>query len=554
MSLRAITDALGGDLYDGGRRANIPAPGHSRVDRSVSLLLTSGRVIAHSFGGADWREVLDDLRARGLIDAAGGLRSAWKTEGTAFPPPISDPMRTAVATRLWAEARPVSGTLSAVHARSRHVRRGLPDDDVLRHHPAAPLSVYAPGRRARPALLAAVRDALGGLTALEITYLAPNGRRALDVRLARKTVGVVPAGAAVRLDPPETAMLVGEGVFTTLSATERFGLPGWALLSTGNLRRWRAPDGVRRVLIAADRGREGQAAAHALAGDCEPADFRCVCARRRRPTATGTTWRGAWPPRRGSALPRLESRRKVGTGRAGIGRISLTGRRWRCPMTDTSTNLAVERTRRTVPLRDLGVAPENVRCREAADSDIPQLAATIKAAGVLMPLTVRPGRRKEKPFMALDGRRRLLALTLLAEAGDIDDTYLVEVVEETDPARQAAAALLTNTALPVNVADVIVSIGRMLKSKLTLPTVAAALGYGEMEVRRLAALAGLHATRSRPCAKGALRSGTRGCSPGCPMRRCSRRWDARRSPGMASRPGASQAPSAVPHPPLHPHG
>ena len=162
-------------------------------------------------------------------------------------------------------------------------------------------------------------------------------------------------------------------------------------------------------------------------------------------------------------------------------------------MTDTPTNLAVERTRRTVPLRDLGVAPENVRCREAADSDVPQLAATIKAAGVLMPLTVRPGRRKEKPFMALDGRRRLLALTLLAEAGDIDDAYLVEVVEETDPARQAAAALLTNTALPVNVADVIVSIGRMLKSKLTLPTVAAALGYGEMEVRRLAALAGLHA-------------------------------------------------------------
>ena len=75
MSLLPIVRALGGDLYAGGRRANIPAPGHSRADRSVSLVLSGGRVVAHSFGGADWREVLDDLRARGLIDAAGAPAS-----------------------------------------------------------------------------------------------------------------------------------------------------------------------------------------------------------------------------------------------------------------------------------------------------------------------------------------------------------------------------------------------------------------------------------------------------------------------------------------------
>jgi len=39
MSLREIVRVLGGDLYDGGRRANVPAPKHSRADRSVSLLL-----------------------------------------------------------------------------------------------------------------------------------------------------------------------------------------------------------------------------------------------------------------------------------------------------------------------------------------------------------------------------------------------------------------------------------------------------------------------------------------------------------------------------------
>ena len=165
-------------------------------------------------------------------------------------------------------------------------------------------------------------------------------------------------------------------------------------------------------------------------------------------------------------------------------------------MTDTVAQtpaLAPERVRRTFPLRDLGVAPENMRAGEPPDDDIPQLAATILAAGVLQPLTVRPGRKSEKPGMALDGRRRLLALSVLLEAGDIADDYPVDTFVETDPARQAAAVVLTNTAAPVHVADVIAAIGKLLKAKLSPATIAAALGYAEVDIRRLAALAGLHA-------------------------------------------------------------
>ena len=155
---------------------------------------------------------------------------------------------------------------------------------------------------------------------------------------------------------------------------------------------------------------------------------------------------------------------------------------------------AVERDERTVRLGDIGIARENLRFNEPPDDDIPTLAATLKAAGQLQRLTVRPGRgRKEQPWMALDGRRRRLALGLLLDAGEIDADYPVTVCVETDPARQAATVLLTNTAVPVHVADIIAAIGRMLKSKLTVPVIARALGYAEIDIKRLAALAGLPA-------------------------------------------------------------
>lgn len=162
------------------------------------------------------------------------------------------------------------------------------------------------------------------------------------------------------------------------------------------------------------------------------------------------------------------------------------------------------RTSKVYPLKDLGVAPENMRYGEPPDEEVPQLAATIKAAGLLQPLTVRPGRKKEKPAMALDGRRRLLALGELLAAGDIAEDYPVEVFEETDSARQAAAVLLTNTAVPVHIADVIVSIGKMLKAKLTPAVIARALGYAEVDVRRLAALSGLHAKALQALKAGRL--------------------------------------------------
>lgn len=202
MTLHAIAAALGGDLYAGGSRASIPAPGHSAADRSVSLWLTDGRVVIHGFGDVDWRAARDDLYARGFVDDAGRL-----TGGGCGRPSIPRPdrrLRLETALGLWnGTTGPASAGAAGFYLRRRAVQ-GVAAACNLRLHPSAPTSVYRPGGSARPALIARISDADDRLTAVELTYLDPNGLPATGLRLGRKTVGQVPPGAAVRLSPAAT--------------------------------------------------------------------------------------------------------------------------------------------------------------------------------------------------------------------------------------------------------------------------------------------------------------------------------------------------------------
>jgi ParB family chromosome partitioning protein len=158
-----------------------------------------------------------------------------------------------------------------------------------------------------------------------------------------------------------------------------------------------------------------------------------------------------------------------------------------------------------VRLGDLGLAKENLRFAEPADDGVPQLADTILAAGVVIAPIVRPGRNGEEAHMALDGRRRRMALLLLKARGAIDDDYLVECQLAGTKAQQAAAIVLPNTEhAPVHVADVIVAIGRLRKAKMDTAAIAAALGYAELEIKRLEALSAVHPTVLKALRQGKL--------------------------------------------------
>jgi ParB family chromosome partitioning protein len=161
-----------------------------------------------------------------------------------------------------------------------------------------------------------------------------------------------------------------------------------------------------------------------------------------------------------------------------------------------------------VPFRDIAIAPENVRAREGADAAIPRLADTIAAVGILVPLLVRAGGPKDpKPILALDGRRRLLALELLVASGTIADDYPVPVIYPARGAQLAATVVANDERVAIHVADVILAIGKLRKRRYDTAAIAAALAYSEVEIRRLGALAELEsrAIEALRCGKITLR-------------------------------------------------
>ena len=128
----------------------------------------------------------------------------------------------------------------------------------------------SPGRRRCgsirlcPALVAGVQDAGGRFKGIQRTYLDGPGKAAVDP--VRASLGSL-AGGGVRLGETVAGrVLVGEGIESTAAAMRVLDVPAaLATLGTSGLRAVVLHASVRRVVIAADRDVEGEAAAAELA-------------------------------------------------------------------------------------------------------------------------------------------------------------------------------------------------------------------------------------------------------------------------------------------------
>ena len=168
------------------------------------------------------------------------------------------------ASRLFAAAGPVAGSLAEVYLRRRGITQ-MVQSSTLRFHPKCWYrDETCPKPISRLALIAAVTDGAGVLQGVHRTWLRADGQDKAAVDVPRRAMGHI-LGNAVRFDPVGDILVVGEGIETMLSIREACcRLPVWAALSASHLGAVLLPAGLKRLYIARDRDPAGQRAAERL--------------------------------------------------------------------------------------------------------------------------------------------------------------------------------------------------------------------------------------------------------------------------------------------------
>lgn len=227
-----------------------------------------GTWICNQCGAGDGYELLQRLNNWTFRDASENVRRVVGDAPAAATRKAPDTsQRSAIIRRTWAEAQPVSdGDPVSLYLASRvgRIERVAP---CLRYHPALAY-VHDDGQVTHhPAMVAAVTDKHGKGVTLHRTYLTKDGRKANVPAVKKLMPGKPLNGASIKLSGLHEYLGIAEGIETALAASNRFGVPVWACVSSGLLEQWDFPDGLKRVVVFGDNDAKygGQASAYRIA-------------------------------------------------------------------------------------------------------------------------------------------------------------------------------------------------------------------------------------------------------------------------------------------------
>jgi DNA polymerase I-like protein with 3'-5' exonuclease and polymerase domains len=214
----------------------------------------------HCFGcGAhgssiDWLMMVEGLNYAEAVDVI----NHWSGPHTQAQQPDSDTRTLTNALRLWEGAQPIAGTLATRYLTNRRIDiDALPPntENVLRFHPRCP---FGPGTQ-HPCLLALFRDvetdAPAGIHRIALT---PDAQK-----IERRMFGRWPTARAIKLWPAERALVIGEGIETTLAAATRIMhrctplCPAWPIGTSGGIARLPVIAGIERLTILVDNDANG---------------------------------------------------------------------------------------------------------------------------------------------------------------------------------------------------------------------------------------------------------------------------------------------------------
>ncbi|MET3925961.1 toprim domain-containing protein [Devosia sp. 2618] len=237
----------------GGKGTWFCAQQHGTESDNASGSAGNGFRLIMDMKGSDFAD------AARLVESVIGVDSA-PIDSTPQIDPRHDQAETYAAVRaVWKSGKKIVAGDLADRYLSKRLGSYAPSR-ALRFHPAL-------NRNGEPcaALISAFVDIHGDLAGLQRTYLTQYGDK-VPGSAPRLTMGLLPAGGAVRLARHEKALGIAEGVETALAATALFGIPCWSALNAGRLETWEPPEGVTEIVIFGDNdlNNVGQAAAFAL--------------------------------------------------------------------------------------------------------------------------------------------------------------------------------------------------------------------------------------------------------------------------------------------------
>ncbi len=160
----------------------------------------------------------------------------------------------AMARAIWDHSKKIGGTIAEHYLRVRGIKlRRMPE--CLRFTDNAWIFSYENGwkRSGYPAMIAGVQDSIGRLTAIQTTYLLPDGSWKAPMKKAKLVTGPMVDGA-IRLGAASNVLCIAEGIETAMAGQQMFSLPVWA--ATGQARRKSIllPDVVQTVVLLTDNG------------------------------------------------------------------------------------------------------------------------------------------------------------------------------------------------------------------------------------------------------------------------------------------------------------
>lgn len=228
--------------------------------RSFCFREKGGRLVFVCRAGCSQGDVISALKKMGLWGDGAGQEIP--------PPPEPDPSelerKADRASDLWNEAHPIKrGDPVWLYLQGRGIV--LPEyPENLRTHPNLGYwEVNEVGKPVKtgtfPAMLAVVRSPIGQPVGIHRTWVSPDGSGKAPVPSPKKILKVFNlTGGAVRLFPPRDGLLaVCEGIEDGLSSWVLWRIPAWACLGTSGMKAFEPPEGIKELIVFADRDENG---------------------------------------------------------------------------------------------------------------------------------------------------------------------------------------------------------------------------------------------------------------------------------------------------------